>query len=459
MPDSHSDTPDRSSPPVGKPASPRRPTSSVVITGMGVVSPLANSPDALVSALRAGKSGIRPLTQVPTEAYCVSHGAEAIEFTGHIDNYGDLEKDLKKTIRKAGKVMCREIEMGVAVAQLALQNAKFDPETFDRDRTGVVFGCDYIMSSPEEYTDGIAACIEDGKFQFEKWGQTGIPKVAPLWLLKYLPNMPASHIAIYNDLRGPNNSITLRESSGGAAIAEAVATIFRGHADALVVGSTGSRIHTLRTLHASMQETLAADRNDPATMSRPFDSSRDGSVIGEGAAALICESREHAQARGATIYGEVIGYGTSCVGPKGGPRPIRVSIANAIRAAIRCAEAAGHGDTPIGHIHANGLSHVQIDRDEALAINDAFGEVAKQPPITTAKGHFGNLGAGGGMVEVISSLKSLGGELFAIRNLDDLDRECQINAVRENQTPAGESFISVNVTPQGQSAAVWIRRV
>ncbi|WP_261344816.1 beta-ketoacyl-[acyl-carrier-protein] synthase family protein [Neorhodopirellula pilleata] len=429
-----------------------------MITGMGVVSPLGNSPEALVAALRAGDSGIRPLTLVPTEAYCVSHGAEAIDFTGHIDNYGDLEKDLKKTIRKAGKVMCREIEMGVAVAQLALQNARFDAESFDRDRTGVVFGCDYIMSAPEEYTDGIAACIEDGRFRFDKWGQTGLPKVAPLWLLKYLPNMPASHIAIYNDLRGPNNSITLRESSAGAAIAEAVSTILRGHADALVVGSTGSRIHLLRTLHASMQETLAADREDPATMSRPFDATRDGSVIGEGAAAIICESREHAQARGAEIFGEVIGYGTSCVGPQGGPRPIRVAIANAIRAAIRCANAAGHGDTPIGHIHANGLGHVEIDRDEARGIQDVFGDVTQQPPVTTAKGHFGNLGAGGGMVEVVGSLKSLGGELFAIRNLNDLDSECEINAVRDNQTPAGESFISVNATPQGQSSAVWIRR-
>lgn len=425
---------------------------------MGVVSPLGNSPDELIAALRQGDSGIRELTQVPTEAFSVSHGAEAIHFTGHIDDYGPMEKTLQRTIRKGSKVMCREIEMGVAAAQLALHDAGFDAEVFDRDRTGVVYGCDYIMSAPEEYSAGIAACIEDGKFRFEKWGRTGIPKVNPLWLLKYLPNMPASHIAIFNDLRGPNNSITLRESSGGAAIAEGVSTIMRGHADALVVGATGSRIHTLRTLHASMQEKLAADRDDPSTMSRPFDTSRDGSVLGEGAAALICESREHAQARGAKIIGEVIGYGTSAVGEKGGERPIQIAIANAIRAAIRSAEAAGHGDTKIGHVHANGLGHTDYDRDEANAINEVFGGVENQPAITTAKGHFGNLGAGGGMVEVIGSLKSLGGVLFPIRNLTDLDPNCSINAVRNNSTPAGDSFISVNVTPQGQSSAVWIRK-
>ena len=437
----------------------RRPASSVVITGMGVVSPLGNSPDELIAALRNSDSGIRPLTHVPTNAFSISHGAEAVNFTGKIDDYGPLEKKMQRTIKKGSKVMCREIEMGVAAAQLALHQAGYNAEVFDRDRTGVVFGCDYIMSDPEEYTDGIAACVNEGDFEFKNWGPTGIPKVTPLWLLKYLPNMPASHVAIYNDLRGPNNSITLREASACAAIAEAVSTITRGHADALVVGATGTRIHTLRSLHASMQETLATDREDPATMSRPFDTSRDGSVLGEGAGVLMCESKEHAEARGATIYGEIIGYGTSAVGPLGGDRPIRIAVANAIRAAIRSAKAAGFSDTAIGHIHAHGLGDAGFDADEAAAIVDVFGDATSQPPVTTAKGHFGNLGAGGGMAEIIGSLKSLGGNLFPIRNLTQLDENCPINAVCDSDTPAGDSFISVNVTPQGQSSAAWIRTV
>lgn len=455
------------SPPVNSPAvdtsvvpngSPRRPATSVVVTGLGVISPLGNTPDELLDALHAGQSGIAAFTLIPTEAFSASHGAEATKFTGHIDDYGPLEKALQRTIRKGSKVMCREIEMGVASAQLALHHGGFNSEVFDRDRIGVLFGSDYIMSLPEEYSAGIAACIEDGKFNFAKWGETGLPKVNPLWLLKYLPNMPASHIAIYNDLRGPNNSLTLREASSGAAIAEATSTILRGHADALVVGATGSRVHPLRTLHASMQEKLAADRENCGEMSRPFDSTRDGSVLGEGAASMLCESREHAEARGAQIYGEVIGYGTSAVGESGGPRPIQIAISNALRATLRSAQNAGHGETPIGHIHAHGLSDVDIDRDEAAAIQDVFGDVASQPPVTTAKGHFGNLGAGGGMVEIIASLKSLGGDLFPIRNLESLDEGCPINAVTTAGTPAGDSFISINVTPQGQASAVWIRK-
>lgn len=455
------------SPPANSPAvdtsansngSPRRPVTSVVITGLGVISPLGNTPDELVDGLNAGKSGIAAFTQVPTEAFSASYGAEATQFTGHISDYGPLEKALQRTIRKGSKVMCREIEMGVASAQLALHDAGHSAETFDRDRTGVLFGSDYIMSLPEEYTAGIAACIEDGEFNFAKWGELGLPKVNPLWLLKYLPNMPASHIAIYNDLRGPNNSLTLREASGGAAIAEATSTILRGHADALVVGATGSRVHPLRTLHASLQEKLAANREDCDAMSRPFDSTRDGSVLGEGAASMLCEAREHAEARGANILGEVLGYGTSAVGESGGPRPIQIAIANALKATLRSAKDAGHGETPIGHIHAHGLSDVDIDKDEAAAICEVFGDAKTQPPVTTAKGHFGNLGAGGGMVEIIASLKSLGGDLFPIRNLESLDEDCPINAVNAPGVPAGDSFISVNVTPQGQASAVWIRK-
>lgn len=426
----------------------------VVITGVGVVSPLGNDSASVLQLLRSGASSIRPLTQVPRGVMAIDHGAEAVEFTGDISNYGELDKKLQRTIRKGSKVMCREIQMGVAVAQLALADAQLTEDQRDRDRTGVVYGCDYIMSMPEEFEDGIRKCLDDdGKFVFEKWGQEGKPEVNPLWLLKYLPNMPASHIAIYNDLRGPNNSITVREASAGAAVAEAYSTISRGHADALVVGSTGSRIHPLRTLHASLQENLASNQDDPTTMSRPFDASRDGSVVGEGAGALICESLEHAEQRGATILGEVVGYGSSAVGPKAGEHFLKTAFVNVLRRAL------GEEDAKaIGHIHAHGLSTPESDQQEAQAIAEVFGSPAEQPPVTTAKGHMGNLGAGGGMVEMIASLRSLGADLFPIRNLNELDSSCPINACTDSSTPAGDQFINVNVTPQGQASAIRIRR-
>jgi 3-oxoacyl-[acyl-carrier-protein] synthase II len=431
-------------------SSPRR----VVITGLGVVSPLGNTPASLLQSLHEGQSGIRPLTRVPRGVMCIDHGAESTEFTGDISDYGPLEKKLQRTIRKGAKMMCREIEMGVAVAQLALTDAGLSVEARNRDRTGVVYGCDYIMSLPEEFAIGIGKCLdENGRFQFDKWGQEGKPEVNPLWLLKYLPNMPASHIAIYNDLRGPNNSITVREASAGAALAEAYSTIHRGHADALIVGSTGTRIHPLRTLHASLQEKLAENRDDPATMPRPFDRSRDGSVLGEGAAAMICESLEHAQQRGAKILGEVVGYGSSAVGPGAGDKYLKVAFANVLTGALGDAD-----PKSVGHIHAHGLGTPDCDQQEAEAIAEVFGQPDDQPPVTTIKGNIGNLGAGGGMVEMVASLQVLGDRLFPICNLQNLDSKCPINACTDTETPAGNEFINVNITPQGQASAIRIRQ-
>ena len=427
----------------------------VVITGVGVISPLGNDPQRLLAGLREGTSGIRPFSQLPHGVMSVDHGAEASEFSGDIADYGPMEKKLQRTIRKGSKVMCREIEMGVAVAQLALNSADLsEVSSRDRDRTGAVYGCDYIMSMPQEFASGVVKCLDDeGKFDFDRWGREGKPEVNPLWLLKYLPNMPASHIAIYNDLRGPNNSITVREASAGAAISEAYSTIQRGHADVLVVGSTGSRIHPLRTLHASMQETLATTSADPSTMSRPFDASRDGSVLGEGAGALICESLENAERRGANILGEVVGVATSAVGLRqGADQFMRQAFVNVLRSALGDAE-----PNSIGHLHAHGLSHPEVDRQEAEAIAEVFGTPDQQPPVTTAKGHFGNLGAGGGMVEVIASLEALGDDLFPIRNLQRLDPNCPINACT-TAVAAGDEFISANITPQGQASAVRIRK-
>lgn len=426
----------------------------VVITGVGVISPLGNRPSELQEALEEGRSAVAPLESLPAGALPIRHGAEARGFTGSIDDYGPLEKNLQRAIRKGQKVMCREIEMGVAAAQLALSDAALGPEDRDRDRTGVVYGSDYIMTLPEEFASGIQRCLDaDGKFDFSRWAELGLPQVNPLWLLKYLPNMPASHIAIYNDLRGPNNSLTLREASPCAALAEARSTISRGHADVLVVGATGSRVHPFRALHASMQEPLAADRDDPAAMSRPFDADRDGAVLGEGAAAMILETLEHATARGATILGEVVGYGSSTVSLASGPDFIQRAVANSLRAAIR-----DTSPDQVGHIHSHGVAARESDAQEAAGIAEVFGGPDTAPPVVAAKAFFGNLGAGGGMVEVVASLLCMQkDQLFGPLNYDSPDPDCPVR-LAETGAPAGDQFVSVNVTPQGQATAIRIAR-
>jgi 3-oxoacyl-[acyl-carrier-protein] synthase II len=201
----------------------------VVITGIGLISPLGNSPQKMWESLAAGQSGVRELTSIPLEAFPTKYGAEAREFTGAIEDFGPLDKSMGRTIKKNLKVMCREMQIGIAAAQLALTDCQLPLGSVNLDRIGCVYGSDYMLTVPQEFTTGIRNCLnEDGNFDFRNWAEKGLPSVEPLWLLKYLPNLPASHIAIFNDLRGPNNSLTMREASSNLAIAEAYCTIVRG---------------------------------------------------------------------------------------------------------------------------------------------------------------------------------------------------------------------------------------
>ena len=176
--------------------------------------------------------------------------------------------------------MCREIQMGVASAQHALNDAGLNPEVYNPDRIGIVYGCDYILSHPQEFREGVRASLGDeGRFEFDNWAENGMRNLNPLWLLKYLPNMPASHIGIYNDLRGPSNSLTMREASSNLAIGEAIGTIERGDADLMISGATGTRIHPLRTVYVNRQEVLASNRFEADKASRPFEKDREGMVI------------------------------------------------------------------------------------------------------------------------------------------------------------------------------------
>ena len=283
-------------------------------------------------------------------------------------------------------------------------------------------------------------------------------KMSPLWLLKYLPNMPASHLAIYNDFRGPNNSLTMREAAANAALGEAYQIILRGNADMMLVGATGTRLHPMKMVHAVQQEEVASGDGDPAAASRPFDRDRRGMVLGEGAGAIVLEELAAAQARGATIYGEVIGAATSSVAGAAAGGPARSGDAK--RAASDVLQSAGAGADDVGHLHAHGLSTRTGDAEEARAIRRGLCGPPAPLPVTAAKSYFGNLGAGSGMVELIASLLGLQHDrLFPVLNYATPDPECPVAAVRNGDVPPGPSFINLNVTPQGQAAAVMVRRL
>lgn len=397
---------------------------------------------------------MRPLKSIATESLPFDFGAEAWDFTGEIDDFGELEKKLKRTVKKALRLMCREIQMGVAAAQRALQHAGVEPGEDMSDRAGVVFGSDYIMTVPQEFIDGMRECRNDqGEFEFEKWGELGIKQTDPLWLLKYLPNMPASHIAINNDFRGPSNSLTMREAAPNLAIGEAYATIRRGWADFMIAGATGTRLHDMRTVYMTVQEPVASGEVEPHKASRPFDRDRTGMVFGEGAGAILLETLASAQSRGANILGEVVGHGSSSVTDSTGQPDRKTAVSNAMINALKMASLE---PSAIGHIHAHGLSTRKGDLEEAAAVLNVFG--SSTPPIAAAKANFGNLGCGGGAVECIASLMALShGELFPLLNYETPDPSCPINPATAGE-PAGDCFMNVNTTPQGQASVVIIKK-
>jgi 3-oxoacyl-[acyl-carrier-protein] synthase II len=437
------------------------PERRVVITGMGVVCPLGLSLEDLWTGLVEGRSAVGPLEAFCADGLPLHHAAEARGFTGDIDDFGSLEGEKKKAIRKGLKVMCRESQMAVAAAQRALHHSGLfaggagpQPERF-----GCVFGSDYMLTLPEDFTASVAKCRgADGQFDFDRWASDGMPQLTPLWLLKYLPNMPASHIAIYNDLRGPSNSLTLREASGHLALGEATSTIQRGAADVMVAGATGTRVHPMKTVHALQSEQVALPGgpagDEPSRWSRPFDRARAGMVLGEGAGVLVLEELEHARRRGATIHGEIIGHAARNSGHAGGVGRTRQALGLAMKRALAMA---GIEPAQVSHVHAHGLSTSVGDREEAGAVHDALGAAAARVPMAAAKSHFGNLGGGSGLVECVSSLLALAhGELFPLLNYEHPDPDCPIRAARRGDA-AGAIFISSSVTPQGQAGAVVVR--
>lgn len=436
--------------------------SRVVVTGLGLVSPLGLDIDLFWKRLVQGESAIRPFVGLPLDALPVHCGGQCLEFTGAAEEYGPVDGTLKRNIRKNQKVMAREIEMGVAAAQRAIFDSGIAGLARDPDRYGVSFASDLILTRPEEFIDGVRGCFPDGQVtgtvDLKRWPDEGLPKVNPLWLLKYLPNMPASHVAIFNDFRGPNNSLTVREAGNNLVLGESVSVIRRGWSDCMVVGATGSRIHPLRSVHTAIQEELAAQRDNPAEMARPFDKSRDGAVLGEGAGAIVLERMDQALGRNAKIWGELLGSGSSMSGPiSAGNRVecLRRAINNAVDAAVR---QAGEAFPRSFHIHAHGAGTRDGDLAEQLAISDLsdryhWGAV----PVVAAKSYMGSLGAGSAAVELIASLVSLDrGSLFEILNLRDLVSPTFRAAKKED--PSGDGFIHLSYSPQGQVSAVIVKR-
>lgn len=422
--------------PVAPSPSPR----DVVITGIGVVSPIGIGRDAFWQSLREGQSGVGPITRFDASACPVKIGAEVSNFDG---------KEWVRP-RKSLKLMSRDIQYGFAAADLAMADAGLGPGQVEPTRLGVVYGADMMYCDLEELAGAVRRSMVDGRFDATRWGEAAMAEMFPLWLLRNLPNMVACHVAIVQEAQGPNNTINMSDVSSLIAMSEAVRVIERGAADVMLAGGVGLRINA--TTYAFRGDLdLSHWQGDPSEASRPFDARRDGLVNGEGAATFVLESREHAAKRGATILARIAGDANSHERIEPGKFPSGAAIRRVIETALR---RAGIQPIELSHLNAQGYSLVVEDRYEAQAIHAALGDV----PVTAIKSYIGHLGAGGGAVELAASLLGmLHGEVPRTLNYETPDPECPVNVVRDEPLPSdGKAFLKLSHTRLGHAAAVVV---
>lgn len=422
----------------------------IVVTGIGMVSSGGRTAEAFWDALTRTSPLASASGSAPGEVCQRISGAA--DFSGRIDDFCELPPATRKAIHKALKLMNRETQMGVAAGQQALLDSGVQKHHAP-DRIGICFGAENVSVMPEDFQAGVDACSNNvGTFDMDRWGTDGISQVAPLWLLKCLPNMPACHLAIINDLRGPGNTITQRDVAANMAVAEACRAIQENDADVMVVGGTGTTLSTFNLMHARLEEDVVDGREDGVC--RPFDRRRLASVPGEGAGVIILEELRSALSRGVRIYGEILGASAASNIGHDGVAACGRALASALRLVLQRAQLQPEN---IGHIHAHGLGTRKSDLAEAQAISQVFGDAARRIPVVAAKSQLANAGAGAGALEVIASLLALNhGHLFPIRNFNELDPECPVRPVTRGDDAAGSSFLNLNMFGRGLASCVAV---
>ncbi len=407
----------------------------VVITGIGIVSPVGIDSGPFWQGMISRRSGVRVREEFKDVRHPFRIAAEVIDF----------EPKLWVRPRKSLKVMCRPIQLGFAASSLAIDHSGISGNV-DPNRLSTVFGTEALYADPNEVAAVFRKCIVNRCYDHSRWGDFAMTEIEPLWMLRYLPNMAASHLSIAYDARGPSNTICQAEASSLLAIIEASDLIRRGTADAAVAGGTGSLMATTGMIYRGLHR-LTNRIDEPQRASRPFDKDRDGMVVGEGAASFVLENAASAAARGAKPLARILSYDRGFSLPENMSQGITTSINSTLQRAGMTAD-------DIGHFNAHGFSTVKDDIREANGIRNALGDV----PVIAPKSNFGNLGPGTGAIELAASILACqNGILPPALNVDNLDSECPINLVtRDGVTVKNRTAISMNFTESGQVVSILI---
>ncbi len=423
----------------------------VVITGLGAVSCLGIGADPLWKAALESRSGIGPIQSFACDGFPVQQGGEIHDF-----NPRDFVEN-----RKSLKVMSRDIQLACAASTLAFQDAQIVPEQLNPERAGVSMGAGLLDNEIDE----IAACIRNslddtGNFQMTKFGAEGMRTLFPLWMLKYLPNMPACHISIMYNLQGPSNTITTACAAAMQALGEAFRIIERDDADLMVAGGAESRMNPFGLTRYYIFKTLVNGNSvDRQASYRPFDKRRAGFVLGEGAGVLILEELEHALKRKAKIYAEVIGYGSSA-DYNYLPESLEDSTGREISMDMAIRDAGISKDkTQLIHAHGSGIP--KDDLLEARAIHKVFGDdLASRIPVVATKPYVGYTGFASGALQMILSAKIIADQKIpATLNYGEDDPAIGLKVVSKPVENAPVNVILTNAFGiSGQNASAVIKR-
>jgi 3-oxoacyl-[acyl-carrier-protein] synthase II len=377
----------------------------VVVTGMGLLTPVGNDVASTWDALLAGRSGAGPITQFDaTEEFDCRIAAEVKDF--RVEDYLD---------RKEAKRMDRFTHFAMATSQEALRQAGLAerPAGIDWDRVGVI-----VASG----IGGIHTFEEQTRILIER----GPKRISPFFVPMFIPDIAAGHVSMRYGLRGPNYCTVSACASSAHAVGDAARIIERGDADIMVAGGTEATVSPLTIAGFGNMRALSTRNDSPETASRPFDATRDGFVLAEGSGVLVLEELEHARSRGAQVFGEIAGFGQSAdahhitaSAPEGAGAQV------AMRAALRDA---GLELADVDYINAHGTSTPVNDINETLAVKKVFGDHAYELVMGSTKSMTGHLlGAAGGVESVISVLVCREGKIPPTINFSTPDPDCDLN--------------------------------
>lgn len=375
----------------------------VVVTGLGVVSPVGNDVSTMWDHLISGHVGIGELTRVNADDFPTKIAAEVKDF--------DPKKYMEK---KDARKMDLFTQFAVAAAKMALDDAELTIDDSNAERTGVWIG------------SGIGG-MSTYESQYEKFLEKGHRRVSPFFIPMMIPDMAAGQVSIQFGAKGINSCTVTACASGTNSIGDAFKVIQRGDADAMITGGTEAPM-TNMSFAGFTQAGALSKSEDPKTASRPFDKNRDGFVMGEGAGILILESLEHAQERGAKIYAEICGYGsTGDAYHVTAPAPEGEGAARAMQQAVDDADVAVDS---VDYINAHGTSTEYNDQYETNAVKTVFGEHAYQLAMSSTKSMTGHLlGAAGGLEAIVSVLSIKHNIMPPTVNYETPDEKCDLDYV------------------------------